>query len=138
MYPFGIFIRNSLFDLKTMSLGKVAKNLSNFLLLLNFNSCILLSSALVTSGAVIIFTSPYSGRLPSNFVVRKVICHAENRLCFPGNFHSYIHFCNCTKILCTLLSLSLSYFLLSPAEFAAGRVFIIKILFCRQLSRGFF
>lgn len=42
MYPFGIFMRNSLLDLKTMSLGKVAKNLSNFLLLLNFNSCILL------------------------------------------------------------------------------------------------
>ena len=51
MYPFGIFMRNSLFDLKTMPSGKVAKNLSNFLLLLNFNSCILLSSALVTSAA---------------------------------------------------------------------------------------
>lgn len=115
MYPFGIFIRNSLFDLKTMSLGKVAKNLSNFLLLLNFNSCILLSSALVTSGAVIIFTSPYSGRLPSNFVVRKVICHAENRLCFPGNFHNYIHFIIVHKLYVLVSFFCCHIFLLSPA-----------------------
>ena len=48
------------------------------------------------AGRVIIFTSPYSGRLPSNFVVRKVICRVENPLYFPGNFRNCIHFYNRT------------------------------------------